>query len=89
MLRVISAWGVSSCQKLIGKDGNEVPFEGLYGPFRLVRSFGVRWHELVLDVLGDEVLTQAFTSIVVHDLKLDEVSGRAERTTSKCVCKRQ
>jgi hypothetical protein len=39
------------------KDRDEVSFEGLYHPFRFIRSFCEGWHEFVFDVRRYEVLS--------------------------------
>jgi hypothetical protein len=56
-----------------GEYCDEMPLECLYSPFCLVGSFGERGHELVLDVVYDEMLSQSFRCFVVHDLELDVV----------------
>ncbi len=40
-----------------GEYCNEMPLEGLYCPFCLVGSFCERGHELVLDIVYDEMLS--------------------------------
>ena len=57
-----------------GEYCDEMPLEGLYCPFCLVGSFCERGHELVLDIVDDEVLSQSFRCFVIHDLELDVVS---------------
>ena len=54
-----------------GEYCDEMPLEGLYRPFCLVGSFCERGHELVLDIVYDEMLSQSFKCFVVHDLELD------------------
>ncbi len=93
MFNVISACGISSCQKLMGnegvsagQDGDEVSFERLDCAFSLVGSFRVRWDKFVSNIVGDKVLSQGFGSFVVHDLKPDEMAELVEPLVRAGIC---
>ncbi len=54
-----------------GEDRDEVPLEGLYGPFGFLCPFVVRGNALVGDMQSAEVKLQSLGSLVVKYLELD------------------